>query len=67
MNTFSALGRTADIQFRDTPADIRDKYQYFTEADMSKLKSIGYDRPFTRLEDGIADYVQNYLVPGRYL
>ena len=34
---------------------------------MSKLKSIGYDRPFTRLEDGIADYVQNYLVPGRYL
>ena len=67
LNTFNALGRTADIQFQDTPEDIRDKYQYFTEADMSKLQGIGYDRPFTRLEDGIADYVQNYLVPGRYL
>jgi ADP-L-glycero-D-manno-heptose 6-epimerase len=67
LNTFQALGRTADIHFKDTPEDIRDKYQYFTEADMSKLKAIGYDRPFTRLEDGIQDYVQNYLVPSRYL
>jgi ADP-L-glycero-D-manno-heptose 6-epimerase len=67
LNTFKAMGRTADIQFKDTPEDIRDKYQYFTEADMSKLKSIGYDKPFTQLEDGIADYVQNYLVPGKYL
>ena len=67
LNTFNALGRTADIHFKDTPEDIRDKYQYFTEADMRKLQSIGYDRPFTRLEDGIQDYVQNYLVPGRYL
>ena len=67
LNTFQALGRTADIQFKDTPEDIRDKYQYFTEADMSKLQSIGYDQPFTRLEDGIADYVQNYLVPNRYM
>ena len=67
LNTFQALGRTADIQFKDTPTDIRDKYQYVTEADMHKLQSIGYDRPFTRLEDGIADYVQHYLVPGQYL
>ena len=67
LNTFQALGRTADIRFRDTPEDIRDKYQYYTQADMRKLKSIGYDRPFTRLEDGIQDYVQNYLVPSRYL
>ena len=67
LNTFQALGRTADIQFRDTPEDIRDKYQYYTQADMRKLRSIGYDRPFTRLEAGIQDYVQNYLVPGRYL
>ena len=67
LNTFNALGRPADIQFKDTPEDIRDKYQYFTEADMSKLQSIGYDQPFTRLEDGIRDYVQNYLVPGRYM
>ncbi|OUJ71893.1 ADP-glyceromanno-heptose 6-epimerase [Hymenobacter crusticola] len=67
LNTFDALGRTADIHFKDTPEDIRDTYQYFTQADMSKLRSIGYDRPFTRLEDGIQDYVQNYLVPGAYM
>ncbi len=67
LNTFDALGRPVDIQFRDTPEDIRDKYQYFTEADMRKLQSIGYDRPFTCLEDGIRDYVQNYLLPGQYL
>ncbi|MBC6613298.1 ADP-glyceromanno-heptose 6-epimerase [Hymenobacter sp. BT507] len=67
LNTFAALGRTADIQFQDTPEVIRDKYQYFTQANMEKLRSIGYDRPFTRLEDGIADYVQNYLVPNHYM
>ena len=67
MNTFRALGRTPDIRFRDTPEDIRDKYQYFTEAAMGKLQRIGYEQPFTRLEAGIADYVQNYLVPNRYL
>ncbi|TGE23139.1 ADP-glyceromanno-heptose 6-epimerase [Hymenobacter metallicola] len=67
LNTFKALDRTADIRFRDTPEDIRDTYQYFTQADMSKLRAIGYDRPFTRLEDGIDDYVRNYLVPGHYL
>ena len=67
LNTFAALGRTADIQFQDTPEVIRDKYQYFTQANMEKLRSIGYDRPFTRLEDGIADYVQNYLVPNQYM
>ena len=67
LNTFGALDRTADIQFRDTPEDIRDNYQYFTEADMRKLKGIGYERPFTRLEDGIAEYVREYLVPGRYM
>ena len=66
LNTFAALDRTADIRFRDTPEDIRDTYQYFTQAEMQKLLSIGYDRPFTRLEDGINDYVRNYLVPGLY-
>ncbi len=66
LNTFDALGRTADIQFMDTPADIRDKYQYFTQAEMGKLRSIGYVQPFTRLEDGIADYVQQFLLPGSY-
>ena len=54
------------ISFVDTPEDIRDKYQYFTEANMSKLKSIGYERPFHTLEEGVSDYVKNYLVEERY-
>ena len=67
LNTFAALDRTADIRFQDTPEVLREQYQYFTQAEMAKLRGIGYDRPFTRLEDGIDDYVRNYLVPGRYL
>lgn len=65
-NTFKALGLEEDISFVDTPADIRDKYQYYTQADMSKLASIGYDRPFSTLEEGVEDYVKNYLVEGKY-
>ena len=64
--TFQALGLTPKIEYIDTPADIRDKYQYFTEATMQKLRSIGYDKPFTSLEDGVEDYVQNYLVKQLY-
>lgn len=64
--TFSALGVEPNIQYIDTPADIRDKYQYFTEASMTKLRSIGYDKAFTSLEDGVRDYVQNYLVKQLY-
>jgi ADP-L-glycero-D-manno-heptose 6-epimerase len=64
--TFKGLNKPEDISFIDTPADIRDKYQYFTEADMTKLKKIGYSRPFTTLEDGVADYVGNYLTGLRY-
>ncbi|WP_375446669.1 ADP-glyceromanno-heptose 6-epimerase [uncultured Fibrella sp.] len=60
-STFAAMNREPQIDFIDTPADIRDKYQYYTQANMSKLRSIGYDRPFHSLEDGIADYVQTYL------
>lgn len=65
-NTFAALDLEAQINFVDTPADIRDKYQYFTQANMAKLRSIGYDKPFHTLEEGITDYVQNYLVSGKY-
>ena len=64
--TFQALSLTPTIEYVDTPADIRDKYQYFTEATMQKLRSIGYDNPFTSLEDGVEDYVQNYLVKQLY-
>ncbi len=65
-NTFKALGIQEDISFIDTPEDIRDKYQYYTQADMSKLLSIGYDRPFTSLEEGVEDYVKNYLSEGKF-
>jgi ADP-L-glycero-D-manno-heptose 6-epimerase len=66
-NTFKAMGVAENISFIDTPVDIRDKYQYFTEANMAKLISIGYTKPFTSLEDGVKDYVQNYLMKGAYL
>jgi ADP-L-glycero-D-manno-heptose 6-epimerase len=65
--TFKALNTEPNIEFIDTPIDIRDKYQYFTEADMRKLISVGYSKPFTSLEDGVEDYVKNYLVAAKYL
>ncbi len=64
--TFTALEKDPDIGFIDTPADIRDKYQYFTEANMNKLRNAGYEKEFTSLEDGVGDYVKNYLAPGKY-
>ncbi len=60
-NTFRALDQEVNISFIDTPEDIRDTYQYFTEANMQKLKEAGHDRPFHSLEAGIDDYVRNYL------
>lgn len=66
-NTFKAMDKEPVIGFIDTPADIRDKYQYFTEANMSKLYAIGYPKPFHTLEEGIADYVTHYLIPHKYL
>ena len=51
-----------NIGFVDTPEDLRGKYQYFTCAKIQKLKSIGYNEPFFSLEEGIDDYVQNYLI-----
>lgn len=59
---FNALHKPESIEFVDTPGDIRDKYQYFTEAKMEKLKKIGYQKPFHTLEEGVADYVENYLM-----
>ena len=66
-NTFNASGKDQKIEFIDTPIDIRDKYQYFTQANMAKLRSIGYSKPFSTLEEGIDDYVKNYLIPNKYL
>jgi ADP-L-glycero-D-manno-heptose 6-epimerase len=64
--TFSALNKKPEIEFIDTPIDIRDKYQYFTEANMSKLIAQGYNKPFTSLEDGVKDYVTCYLFKKSY-
>lgn len=65
-NTFKAMHLPEQIEFVDTPADIRDKYQYFTEANMNKLISTGYTKPFHSLEEGVQDYVSNYLVMHQY-
>ena len=65
-NTFAGVKKQPNIHFIDTPADIRDKYQYYTQANMAKLKSIGYDTPFYTLEEGVKDYVENYLEEGKY-
>lgn len=65
---FKAAGQTPDVSFIDTPELIRDKYQYFTEANMQRLRLAGYTRPFTALGDGVADYVTNFLSqPDPYL
>lgn len=63
---FSAMNINENIEFIDMPKDIRDKYQYFTEANMTKLHNIGYNYSFYSLENGISDYVKNYLVPYKY-
>ena len=64
--TFKAMNLKSNISYIDTPLDIREKYQYFTKANMSKLQSIGYKKPFINLEDGVKDYVQNYLLNAKY-
>lgn len=64
---FDSLERERQIVYVSMPEEIRPNYQYHTEAGMEKLHQAGYDRPTTSLEEGIRDYVVNYLVPGRYL
>ena len=64
--TFAAMGKQPVIEYIDMPEDIRDKYQYFTEANMSKLQKAGYTEKFCSLEEGVSDYVKNYLLPSVY-
>lgn len=64
--TFAGMGKEPVIEYIDMPADIRDKYQYFTEADMHKLREAGYKEPFWSLEEGVKDYVKNYLLKQEY-
>lgn len=61
---FKSMYKTENIGFVDTPADLQGKYQYYTCANIQKLRTIGYNEPFSSLEDGIDDYVKNYLMPG---
>lgn len=63
---FNALDEPINIEFVPTPENIRDTYQYFTEAEMGKLRATGYRKEFTSLEEGVTDYVQHYLSPGKY-
>ena len=65
-SVFSALSLSTNIQFIDIPADIRDKYQYYTQAEMQKLKDAGYPQHFSSLEDSVKDYVTNYLIGSKY-
>jgi ADP-L-glycero-D-manno-heptose 6-epimerase len=64
---FAALGREPKIEFIDMPETLRDKYQYFTRADITKLRATGYTRPMTPLAEAVRDYVQNYLSPRKKL
>lgn len=64
---FAALGKPPRIEFIDMPQELRAKYQYFTQADLSKLREAGYHEPVTPLQDAVSDYVKNYLVPGKPL
>ena len=58
----TSMGREPSITWIDMPEDLHGKYQYFTQADMTKLRAVGYSKPFRSLEDGIRDYVQHYLM-----
>ncbi len=64
---FTALKREPKIEFIEMPESIRDKYQYFTEANLSRLRAVGYTAPVTPLENAVSDYVRNYLVPDKRL
>lgn len=58
---YTAVGKPMEVNWKDTPEEIRDRYQYFTEAKMDRLRAAGYDRPFRSVEEGVADYVQAHL------
>ncbi|MGA2172254.1 MAG: ADP-glyceromanno-heptose 6-epimerase [Sedimentisphaerales bacterium] len=64
---FAAMGKSSNIEYIDMPDSVRNQYQYFTEADISKLHSAGYEKRIASLEEAVKDYVQNYLVTGNCL
>jgi ADP-L-glycero-D-manno-heptose 6-epimerase len=65
--TFAAMGKEANIEYIEMPEVLRGKYQYFTQADIGKLRKAGYAKELTGLEDAIKDYVQDYLMKDEYL
>ena len=64
--TFAGLDKETQIRYIDMPEDIRNTYQYFTEADMDKIRAAGYTRPFYSLEEGVGEYVRDYLSKGKF-
>jgi ADP-L-glycero-D-manno-heptose 6-epimerase len=64
---FTAMGRDPSITYIDMPDQLRDRYQYFTQATTDRIRGAGYEAPIFSLEDGIADYVQSYLLPAQYM
>jgi ADP-L-glycero-D-manno-heptose 6-epimerase len=58
---YAAVGQDMKVEWKDTPEDIRDRYQYFTQAEMGRLRAAGYDKPFRTVEEGVADYVNQHL------
>jgi len=64
---FKAMGKPVNIEYVDMPSELKGKYQYFTEADLTKLRAIGYDKKMTTVEEGVEDYVKNYLMIDKHL
>jgi ADP-L-glycero-D-manno-heptose 6-epimerase len=64
---FKSLGKPVNIEYVDLPEHLADKYQYFTEAKLDKIKKAGYTQNISSLEEGVADYIKNYLVLNKYL
>ncbi len=63
---YDAVGRPLDVEWIDTPPELRERYQYFTEARMDRLRALGYSRPFRSVEEAVPDYVTRFLIPGVY-
>jgi ADP-L-glycero-D-manno-heptose 6-epimerase len=64
---FEALDRPRNVEFIDMPANLRDRYQYHTQADLTRIRNAGYTAETTPLGEAVADYVRNYLKPGKHL
>ena len=65
-STFRSMNKAVHIKYIDIPEDIRDKYQYFTQAGMDKMRNAGYTEAFTDLETGVDEYVRDFLIPGKF-